>query len=367
LTILILTTHLNVGGIPQYVINLSRALAQQGNKVFVGSSSGVWAYKLKDLKNVSNIYLPLKTKSILSIKIIFCLFKLIPFVKRANIDIIHANTRVSQYLAYLIYKISGIPYVSVFHNCYKPHIFRKLFKFEGVKSIAVSNFVRAHLISSLSLSKEKIETVYNGIDTDCSPDLSLDSDLYSLKQRLKGFRIVGMVCRLTPEKNVDLMVKSVPLLLKKYPYSKVVVLGQGRQEQELLELTETLGLTQNVFFIKGFSPRQVFSLFDVFVSLTRGEPFGLTVIEAQVCRVPVVVTPSGAFRETVIDRVTGLILKGFTPEAIVDGISQVWQDKELRLALVSNAFEQARDNFSLDVMGRRTFDLYSGIIKANFK
>ena len=98
MNILLLANHFNAGGISSYIINLSRGLAVRGNKVYVGSSGGEWLIRLSD-SNIEHIWLPLRTKSILSPKLIFAYFLLRRIIKEKQINIIHANTHVTGELA----------------------------------------------------------------------------------------------------------------------------------------------------------------------------------------------------------------------------------------------------------------------------
>ena len=76
--ILILTTHLNAGGISRYVIDLAREFALN-DKVWIASCKGEWLSKVSDFP-VGFKIIPIRTKSIISIKVFLSLFILIPFV-----------------------------------------------------------------------------------------------------------------------------------------------------------------------------------------------------------------------------------------------------------------------------------------------
>ncbi len=363
MNVLILTTHLNIGGIPRYVINLAKALSGEGNNVFVASSKGVWEDDIKGIKNTYFMPLSINTKSIISPKVISSLFKLIPLVKSQDIQIVHANTRVTQFLAYLLSKITKVPFISTFHGCYKPHCFRKLFKLTGLRAIAVSGFVKKHLIFRLGISSQKIVTIYNGVElnSDFKKEI-LESEKEVLKDIVKGEPVIGMITRLSKEKNVSLIIRSMPLILKRYPKAKVIILGQGREETDLKNQVKRLNLEENIVFLEGLLSESVFSFLDVFVSLTLGEPFGLSVVEAQVCKVPVAVVPSGALKETVVNKVTGLVFKDFKPQSIVEGISEIIENKEFRDRMVINALKRVKENFTTEIMGKRTYKLYREVL-----
>ena len=97
MNILIITTHLNIGGISRYVINLAKGLARGSDTVFVASSGGQWQKELS-IDNITHLKIPINTKSILSFKVLKSFFILSEFLKEQKIDIIHANTRVTQSL-----------------------------------------------------------------------------------------------------------------------------------------------------------------------------------------------------------------------------------------------------------------------------
>lgn len=362
MNILILTTHLNIGGIPRYVVNLSKFLKENGNNVFVGISGGEWVNLLEE-SGVEIITLPINTKSIISFKIIKSFLILSRFLRYQNIDIVHANTRVTQFLAYLLFKLRGIPYISTFHGCYKPHFFRKLFKFKGLKSIAVSQYVKSYLIDNFNMKAKDIKVIYNGIEIISSYQKGKIFNSY--EKSIEGFPVIGTVSRLSPEKNIHLLIKAMPLILKKFPQAKLVVLGEGRQENYLKDLVVKLSLEDKVAFLKKIPPFSIFSLMDIFVSLSEGEPFGFSVIEAQSAGVPVIVSNSGALKEIVDDGITGIVLKDNLPKQLLEAVSMFVEDSEFRSKTVDNAGRKIEKYFSLQKMGGSIYSLYEEILNGS--
>ncbi len=108
--VLLLTTHLNHGGISRYVLGLAKGLKQRGHQVWVASSGGTWCHELEDL-GITHKQIPIKTKSFLSPKVFLSLLALRGFIKKEGSEIIHGNTRVTQHLALLIHKFTGITYI----------------------------------------------------------------------------------------------------------------------------------------------------------------------------------------------------------------------------------------------------------------
>ena len=103
--ILLLTTHLNAGGITSYLFHLSKGLAELGHEVFIASSSGNRADDFRAW-NIPLLDVNIRTKSECSLKIYLALYPLVRFVKEYKIDVIHAQTRVTQVLGQLLKKIT---------------------------------------------------------------------------------------------------------------------------------------------------------------------------------------------------------------------------------------------------------------------
>jgi len=154
MNILILTNHMNIGGITRYVLNLSYGLKKQGNNVFVGSLPG-WGEKFLKENDISFFSLPLKTKSIFSPRILLSYFILERFIQKERVDLIHAQTRTTQFLAFLLSKRLNIPYVSTFHGFYRPHLMRKMLPCLGGLTIAISQSVGQHLIKDFNLNRNR--------------------------------------------------------------------------------------------------------------------------------------------------------------------------------------------------------------------
>ncbi|HEC70006.1 MAG TPA: glycosyltransferase family 1 protein [Candidatus Omnitrophica bacterium] len=363
MNILILTSHLNIGGIPRYVINLAKYLKRRGERVLVGASPGVWQSKLIQ-ESIEVISLPLNTKSILSFKIRESFKILNKFLEAEKIDIIHANTRVTQFLGFRLFKARKVPYISAFHGCYRPHIFRRLLKCEGVKTIAVSNYVKEHLIKKLKIAEEKIRVIYNGIEIIKGyQDEDTERRINRLKEKIKAYPLLGTVSRLTPEKNIASLIKMMPFILKKFPLAKLVILGRGRQEPDLKELVKKLALGEKVLFFKNIGPLVLFKILDVFISLSKGEPFGFSVVEAQSAGVVTLVSNSGAFPEIIEDKSTGIILKEGTPQEVVEALKLVLENPQFKQRLIENAQRKINDFFTIEIMGKNTYNLYKEVLE----
>ncbi len=147
--------------------------------------------------------------------------------------------------------------------------------------IAVSDMTAARLRDDMKVTRE-LSTVYNGINLTGIAKVHANSTASD----------VMYAGRLLEHKNVDVLLRAIAVLKTTRPNITCVIVGDGPQRTALEQLAATLKLEQNVQFV-GFLPEnsQVYGYMkasSVFVSPSTREGFGLTVIEANACGLPVV-------------------------------------------------------------------------------
>ena len=151
------------------------------------------------------------------------------------------------------------------------------------KIISVSNDTTKRLVDKLNFSKEKITTIPNGIEF---------NKIQSITSAEEKSDII-FAGRLISHKNVNLLINSIKILAEKNPKIKVIIIGDGPERQNLENLSKNLKLEKNIAF-KGFlkDEKEVYSLIKsskAFVLPSSREGFGIVVIEANACGIPVIV------------------------------------------------------------------------------
>ncbi|MDO8525812.1 MAG: glycosyltransferase, partial [Candidatus Omnitrophota bacterium] len=162
--VLQVTTHVNIGGIANYILNLSGALKAGGIDVVVASGGGNLEYEFQARK-IPHKYLNIKTKFEFAPRVIISAFRLARFIKNESVDIIHAHSRVSQVTALLASRLTGVPYVTTCHGYFKLRS-RRAFDTWGGMVIAISDAVREHLKTDLGVNEGRIRLIYSGVDID---------------------------------------------------------------------------------------------------------------------------------------------------------------------------------------------------------
>lgn len=357
MNILILTTHLNPGGLSRYVLNLSASLRRQNHKVWVACSGGEWITRLSE-SNVKYKYIPIKTKSICSPKILFSFLALRQILKQENFDLIHCNTRVTQFLGFLICRYFNLPYIGGYHGFYRKTIFRKLFKFSGTKSIAVSEAVKGHLIKDLNIDQEKIRVVYNGID--------IESNEFASQEAIRddwGFKrsdyLIGILGRVSEEKGHFLAVDAVAKFSFERKNVYLLVSGRGKLDGKLRTYLKQKNLEERVKFID-CQPNQFLDIIDLLLMPSVKEGFGYSILEAFIKNVPVIGYNTGGIAEIINDRENGLLFYSYNSLALADKIEEVAFDNDLREKVIQQAREDVL-KFSSRQMAINTEKVYQEV------
>ena len=164
---------------------------------------------------------------------------------------------------------------------YLGYIIEKLAVLMPDKIISVSKHTTHKLKSELN-SKKSIYTVPNGIEF----------DLITKIKPAKEKSDVIFVGRLISSKNVDILIKSIKLIRGKNPEIKSLIIGDGPEKKNLEALTQKLNLEKHIKFL-GFleNHNDVCALMKsskVFILPSTREGFGIVVIEANACGIPVI-------------------------------------------------------------------------------
>lgn len=359
MNILYLTNHLNVGGITSYALTLAGGMKKRGHNVYIASSVGELLPRFI-AAGIEYIPIPIRTKSEISCKVLISKFKLLKVMKEKGIDIIHANTRVTQVLSCLIQRSCAKPYVSTCHGFFKKRLFRKVFPCWGDKVIAISESVKEHLMKDFQVKEEDIRIVHNGIDVN---RFKMQSREYRMQRKkdlgLGDGPIVGIVARLSEEKGHAYLIKAIHEVIAKLPGVQLLIVGEGRMRGKLVSLVKALGLEKSVFFIPSvMDTQEVLSAIDLFVLPSEKEGLGLALMEAMASGICVIGSDVGGIKSLIQDGYNGLLVKPADSRELSRAIWELLQNDDKANYLGTNARTFISQNFSANKMILETERVY---------
>jgi glycosyltransferase involved in cell wall biosynthesis len=156
----------------------------------------------------------------------------------------------------------------------------------------------------------KPSLIYHGVNTDVFKPLDKQEvrDSYGVGDKF----VVGTVARNQPRKNLPALIKAFSIFAKNKPdtllYMHTQIQDVGWNIDEIVnrfEVSDKAFTTGGFNAYKGVSDEElvrIYNMFDIFVLPTMAEGFGLPILEAQACGIPVLVTDFSACSELVVDR-----------------------------------------------------------------
>ncbi len=362
LNILLLATHLNTGGISSYLLTLSRGLVKAGHRVVIVSSGGNLVSDLQPM-GIEHITLNIRTKSELDYRIYFALGKLNRIIRQHDIDIIHAQTRITQVMAACLSRITGRPYLSTCHGFFKPRWPRRIFPCWGRAVIAISDAVQDHLIKDFKMEPKRVSLIRNGIDLEQFPLVT--AQLREKQRRHFGLGdtpVIGIIARISEVKGQDILITAMKKIVSVFPHARLMIVGEGGFQRPLEALVESLGLKENVRFYSIVNKTaDMLSLYDIFVLPSRQEGLGLSVMEAQASGLPVVASKVGGLPSLIEDGRTGLLVPPENANLLAEAILFLLRNKTKAQEMGQRAREFIQKEFSSDRMVEQTAELYDRI------
>ncbi len=176
--------------------------------------------------------------------------------------------------------------------------------------------------------------------------------------------VIGHLGRIKKYKSVDHLLQAFVIVKQEIPNAKLKIIGDGDHRPALQKLATELGLEKDVEFTGYLTQvekvRQLHQL-SVAVSCSAKEGWGLTVIEANSCGVPVVASDVPGLRDSVIDERTGLLFEFGNIEQMAQKILLMLRDENLRSRLRAEAIDWSR-TFNWDDSARKMILFLEGVL-----
>lgn len=372
------------GGVESYIENLKKILEKKGHQVRIFSSDfhpemrHFNDYEFKSINTNSLLRFVPYTFNLNSY------FSLKKVIKKYKPDIVHLHYFFYHTSPSILLLLKDIPTVMTLHahelispmgvhtnkickhsefgycpNCVGiPNYFIE--KFKRFLFYILSNRINTFIAPSKyyeDLHKQfklkNIKKVFNGIS------------LFSF-QKLNHNNCIAYVGRLTQEKGVQNLIKSIPLILKNIPNIKVYIVGSGPYYNELLLLSQNLKIKKNIFFINKVERKKLLEYYVkaevVIMPSIWAETFGLVGIEAMSVGRPIIGSNVGGIPEWLDDGKTGYLVEPGNPEQIAEKVIMLLSNRKLLEQMGKNARKRA-EQFSIEKHVEKLEKVYLEVIE----
>ncbi len=201
----------------------------------------------------------------------------------------------------------------------------KYYKGVSSTSLCMINEAKKYVERDYDLVPFGVNVGLFNVDTSRRKDITIGTvktlkEIYRIEDSIRAF---SLVCnRLKEENRQD--------VLDALTYE---IYGKGEQKEYLQNLIDSLNLKDKIKlrgYVKNNELPSIINTFSVFCCCSRAESFGVAVVEAMACGVPVVVSDAEGFLEVVVDKKTGLISKKLNVESIADNLYTLITNASLR-------------------------------------
>lgn len=140
------------------------------------------------------------------------------------------------------------------------------------------------------------------------------------------------------------------------------IVGSGRSENALRKLVDSKGLSRH-FKFWGYRKdvRMFVNTFDICVSCSLNEPFGINNLEYMFMKKPCVATNAGGIPEVFGD--TNILIPPKDPVKLKDALRLYIKNKSRRDEEAMKGFERAKNVFTSDICFNKTMGVYNGLVR----
>ena len=239
-------------------------------------------------------------------------------------------------------------------------LFKKIFynRISMADIVVVSASEFKEELVDLGIDSQKIFVSSTMVESEkyCPEDKDFDSPL-------KVLFCAGMHIKKGPYE----LLNAVPFALEKYPQTKFIFVGEGKELENLKEKSMELSIENNVEFtgyISNIEKIKIFKNAYIFVFPSYTEGFPNVILEAMAAGMPLVTTPVGGLADALEDGKQGFIIKSMPPEPkeVAEKIIKLIENPKLMKKMSENNLKEAKEKYDVKVVSEEIGEIYEEIM-----
>lgn len=360
----------------KYSILLIKGLSLESEMSDEESLAVSESLKIAEENNIKVINLPFLVRKIAPLTDLKALFTLFKILRKERPDIVHTHTSKAGFLGRFASFLARVPIIihtphgHVFHSYFGPTLTKifviaeKILSLITDKIITLTNRERDEHIERRIAPLNKFITIHSGVDLDRFMNLNID--IKKKKKELnipQDFYVIGTVGRLVPIKGHKYLVSAAEMIIKEFPKTVFVIVGDGFLKPILERHAEALGIRKNIVFT-GWRKDvpEILYLFDVLVFPSLNEGMGRVMIEGMSLGKPIVASNVGGIRDLIEDGKNGLLVPPRDSNALRKAISRLIRNKKLAEGLGKIGKMEVYPDFDASTMVKKIDNLYESLL-----
>ena len=297
-------------------------------------------------------------------------------VAEERFDLIHSHGSRGNFMAWML-RSCGLPLLTTVHSDPKlDYLGRPAagLVFGGMNRFALRRMdfltgvsdSMTELLISRDFPPDRLFTIYNGVDL-ASPPPALGREAF-----LKAHGIepdpdavyLGAAARLNPVKDLGTLIRGFALAKKEAPQLRLLLAGDGPQEQELKALAEKLGVAADVRFLGWVEDTDSFyAALDINTLTSLSETFPYALTEGARQRKATVSSRVGGVPKLIDHGVNGFLFEPGDAEALGKHLVRLAADKALRDRFADALYDKVARDFSLEATVRTQLGIYEAVLR----
>ena len=232
-------------------------------------------------------------------------------------------------------------------------------------TIAVSKTMAERIVSIPGIDNKKITALPNGIPCE-EYHQPLLRDIFRKDLGITPDQVlIGFSGRISKVKRLDLLLKAFQNIHDRFPRARLVLAGEGELLEYLQGMARSLGLTDSVIWlgyckdIPGF-----LSAIDIYVQPSVNEGLSLSILEAMAAEKPVISTRVGSASEIIQDGISGILIPPNSSVEIEKALIQAIEQPKERIRLASNARNFVQQEYNIESMVQRYYQIYHQLVNS---
>ncbi len=346
MNILFVSAKSGWGGIMSWMIHSAEGLEKKGHNVWIVSNPK------SRLNKVNYPHLKIIEKELGFNYSPITVYFLYRFIMKNKIDLVLSNIKKEVIVSGLASRLAGVPNVRRIGSAYDINS-----KIKKIQSLLVKHSIIPceYIFKEASkrehwLIKKEFTVIYNGRDVKTFSSQEIDQIRNSWGVG-KNDLVIGATVKLSKSKNISGLIESFASINEKYPNTKLVVTGFGEEQESLIDLVRKLKIVDNVVFNEfSFGPQLMASCYDIAVLNSLIEGFPNSLVEYMSVGTPSISTNVGGVSELVQNNVNGLLINSGDNNDLIEKLSILIEDKELRIKIGENGKETIKKGFNFSQM-----------------
>lgn len=231
--------------------------------------------------------------------------------------------------------------------------------------IAISESTKKDILNYYNVDEQKVEVIYHGVEDVFKPIQDKQSiDLVCKKYGI-NFPFILFIGVLQPRKNISRLILAFKQVLDsgKGNMQLVIAGNKGWMYEDIFNTAQQAGITDRIIFT-GYTPKSdvicLLNAAKVFVLPSLSEGFGLPILEAMACGVPVVSSNVSSMSEIVKD--AGILVDPYNKHDIAQALLDIINNRQLADNLIKKGFKVAQ-SFTWEKTARKTLKLYESMME----